>query len=138
MARDRGSFFLTFPDSKDTRPLFSMPSRVLSFREHHLAEARCPRRTLLGHLQHPKVTRPVDPVRCLRGSPFGIRPFGGCEFRPFGGGPISLLLPLSRGEEIGEQRQTNGSRRHRDGSAQNPTDPSRSPPFLQQSPSGTE
>src|SRR5215217_4549102 len=40
--------------------------------------------------------------------------------------PYSLLLPLSGCEEIGEQRQTNGSQRHRDRSAQNPTDPSKS------------
>src|SRR5215218_1809052 len=66
------------------------------------------------------------------------RPFGGGEFRPFGGCPISLLLPLSGCEEIGEQRQTNGSQRHRDRSAQNPADPSRSPPSLLQSPSMTE
>src|SRR5829696_4737274 len=115
----------------------ALPPRP-SVREARIPEAHFPRMSLLGHLQHPKVTRSVDSVRCLRGSPFGIRAFGGCEFRPFGGGPISLLLPLSRGEKIGEQRQTNGSQTHRDGSAQNPTDPSRSPPFLLQSPSGTE
>src|SRR5215218_7476788 len=40
------------------------------------------------------------------------RPFGGGEFRLFGRCPISLLLPLCRREEIGEQRQTNGS--HKD------------------------
>src|SRR5215217_1597927 len=40
VARVRGSFFLTFHNSKDTRPLFSMPSRVLSFREELFSEAR--------------------------------------------------------------------------------------------------
>ena len=33
-----GLLFLTFHNSKDTRPLFSKPSRVLSFRESELPE----------------------------------------------------------------------------------------------------
>src|SRR5215207_5067362 len=51
---------------------------------------------------------------------------------------LSITATLSGCEEIGEQRQTNGSQRHREGSAHNPADPSRSPPSLLQSPSPTE
>jgi hypothetical protein len=111
--------------------------RKLGFRESWMLETGSPRRTLLGPLRHTTVTTLSAPVRCLRGSPFGIRPLGGGEFRPFGGCPISLLLPFSRGEEIGEQRQTNGSQRHREGQRKILPIP-QSPPSLLQSPSVTE
>jgi hypothetical protein len=39
---------------------------------------------------------------------------------------LPITATLYRCEEIGEQRQTNGSQRHRHGSAQNPAAPSKS------------
>ena len=96
------------------------PTSLQGAVEPRIPEAQLPRRTLLGNLRHPDLTRPLARSGALEVALSALDLLVEANLDLLVDA-LSLYYCHSLGvRKIGEQRQTNGSQRHRDGSVHNP------------------